>query len=238
MLERYPEDFGLYDREDFADVVFDDPDFSDLADALADPNISRLTQADQPLTRERLDEVLSDGDEIIETAEANGLKWPDDATAVVSGDPTDPYYDDEQTFGERTIINTAVYNNFPIILASEPDLPRNGEDMMAFMRRARFYAYASKPYLHRAHLVAPEFMGALQRVVQASYGMDDWRKSLSRAVSEELPDPKDTLLLHASKAAYELCINVMRTDDLQIQYELLGLTTTDVIEDPALELRT
>ena len=218
--------------------MYDDPGFQRLAEALADPRIAELTATDRPLTREHLEGIDSTLLAAVEDTVADGLEWPTDDTAVaVSGDD-EPYYDDARSFGERAVRDRATYNNFPIILAAKPNRPHEGEGMMEFMHRDRLYSYVTKPYLHRAHAVAPEFMGALQRIVKADFSMADWVDALSRAVIDEQPDPKDELMLKASKAAYDLCVNLMRRDDLQIQYRMLGMSTDMTIDDPTLELRT
>ena len=239
MPSNKPDQPNPHEQQASHDYSFDEPAFQELADALADPRIAQFCAPNEPLTMQRLAEIdasLPNAETI--AAVARDFAWPDNDTKVAVLGDDEPYYDDPQSFGERLAHDRATYNNFPVILRAKPNQPNDGESLFDFMNRDPLYAYSSKPYLHRAHAVAPEIMASLQVIIQDGRAMHEWVNCLYQAVVEAQPDPKDEVLLQASKAAYNLCINAMRTDDLQIQYQKLGLSSDSPITDPTTELRT
>src|SRR5690606_12870537 len=124
---------------------------------------------------------------------------------------------DDYTFGSKLVYGGQAYNNFPAILSVKPNRPSEGENLVNFMTRVQLFQYATKPYLARAHALAPVFMDALQRRMSELPERSLWEKSLFRAVSEEHADSEDRILLRGSRLAYQLLINLMRSDDLATQ---------------------
>ncbi len=206
-----------------------------LVETMVNSRLEDLAMPGRPLTVDRLQHIDPMFAEIAESMNQTDVGWPDDETVFHDVLPED--YDD-QAFGRALVQNRACYNNFPAILAAEPSLPKDDEDMMTYMLRTKLYMYASKPYLVRAHALQPEFMGAFQRTMAERSSMNAWVNSLYMAVTEEHPDPEDQVLLRASRLAYQLLINLMRKDDLQIQAKLMTTSMQREITDPVVELRT
>lgn len=206
-----------------------------LVETMVDSHLEDLAMPGRPLTIDRLRHISPAYAEIGEAMSQTIIGWPDDETVFHDVLPED--YDD-QAFGKGLVDNRACYNNFPAILAAEPSQPKEGEDMMAYMLRTKLYMYASKPYLARAHALQPEFMGAFQRTMAERSSMNAWVSSLYMAVTEEYPDPEDQVLLRASRLAYQLMVNLMRKDDLQIQAKIMTTSMHREITDPVVELRT
>lgn len=219
-----------------------DPDAHDvlpvtlsLAETMLHPHLSDLAQPGRPLTRERLHQIDPALETTVDSMESKGIGWPDDDTVFHDVLPEDF---DDHAFGRRLFDSRSAYNNFPAILSAAPALPNEGEAGIDFMSRTRLYQYATKPYLIRAHELLPDFMGTLQRTMEQQYPMEEWTASLQRAVLDEHPDPDDELLLRASRLAYQLLINLMRKDDLQIQAHLMTMSLQREITDPVVELWT
>ncbi len=206
-----------------------------LAETLLHPHLNELAQPGRPLTKDRLQRIDPALLVAAESMEAKGVGWPDDNTVFHDVLPEDF---DDKAFGRRLFDAGSAYNNFPAILSAAPSLPEEGEDGLEFMNRTRLYQYATKPYLIRAHELLPDFMGTLQRTMEQKYPMVEWVGSLQRAMLDEHPDPEDELLLRASRLAYQLLINLMRKDDLQIQAHLMTMTLHREIDDPVVELWT
>jgi hypothetical protein len=226
-----------------AEVLRLDPEGNDaepanlsLAETMLHPHLSKLAQPGQPLTRERLSEINPAYLEVADVMERQGFSWPDSDVAFPGALPEN--FNDEM-FGRRVLEKRGSgYNNYPAIISAEPALPKADETTFEFMQRTRLYQYATKPYLIRAHTLMPEFMGELQATLQENYPMNEWVESLLRAVVDEHPDPEDALLLRASRLAYELLINLMCKDDLEIQGRLMKLSLQQEITDPIIELWT
>jgi hypothetical protein len=206
-----------------------------LAESLTSPYLYEMAQPGRPLTRDRLMQLDPQLIEVADRMETEGIGWPDDETVFHDVLPEDF---DDFAFGRRLVERGRAYNNFPAILRAEPSTPNENENMVEFMNRTKFFQYASKPYLVRAHAIQPEFMGALQSLMDHQGSADDWAASLYDAVTHEYPDPDDRILLRASRIAYQLLINLMRSDDLQTQGRLLTMTARHEITDPIVELWT
>ena len=221
-------------QADFSEE-FAEPRNPSLAESLMSPHLADMAQPGRPLTRDRLLHLDPDLLRIAESMEEGGIDWPDDETVFHDVLPEDF---DDHAFGLRLVDRGRAYNNFPAILTAEPAIPDQDEHMVDFMSRTKFFQYASKPYLIRAHALQPEFMGALQAEMARKGSTDEWAQSLYSAVTEEHPDPEDLILLRASRLAYQFLINLMRKDDLQIQGRVLTMSLQHEIADPVEELWT
>ena len=229
---------------------------SELEEALArhEGLLTLLAEPGHALTEQRLLKRISASASILELARGDGLEWPTADTAVPThldarsrryfdDDPfqADSHFALEVMAGQTYLEEGRGFNNFPVILWSEPFRPEGVADFMQRMAKNPAQAtYESKPYLLRAHALMPEFMGALQRSV-ASYGtLAKWNNALERGGIEPEEYPADAVLLRSSRLAYGLLANLMRTDDLQRQAAWCGLDASraPLIEDPETELRT
>lgn len=217
---------GVHDTE---------PRYLTLAETMVHPRLEELAQPGRPLTRERLIQVDPTLLAVADRVDAEGIGWPTEDAVFHDVLPEDF---DDFAFGRRLAEGGRAYNNFPALLSAIPSVPSEGEDIVSFMQRTKWYQYATKPYLVRAHMVEPEFMGALQRRMTEVGSAKDWQENLFRAVTEEHPDPEDQILLRASRLAYQLLINLMRADDLHVQAELLSMHTKQDITDAITELWT
>lgn len=206
-----------------------------LLETMANPHLEALATPGRPLTIDRLRHIDPELAEIGEAMSRTDINWPDDETVFHDVLPEDF---DDRAFGEHLVRDRAHYNNFPAILASEPSRPEEGEDMITYMFRTKLFMYATKPYVARAHALQPEFMGAFQRMMAEKSSMKEWTNSIYMATTEEYPDPEDQIMLRASRLAYQLMINLMRKDDLQIQAAILTTKPQHEITDPVVELRT
>lgn len=228
-----------------------------------------LTASTSPLTIEklaRLDPAAADRAELLDMS---GIGWPDAETAALrpefastftplldgdadlafivpilraeqesakedQSDKHKPAQDDDQGWAQG-------YNNFPILLKAKqwqasPAVLRErmaAGDMLGL-------TYGTKPYLERAYAVAPEFMQALQRSIEAVGGMDAWKHAVATGYVEYDEASDNANLLTASRIAFVLLARLMRSDDLQIQKRLLGFPdpTAPLIKNPANELAT
>lgn len=206
-----------------------------LAESLMNPYLSDMAQPGRPLTRDRLVHLNPELRDVADRMNTLGVGWPDDETVFHDVLPEDF---DDYAFGRRLADRGRAYNNFPAILTASPSLPETGESMIDYMNNTKLFQYASKPYLIRAHALQPEFMGSLQAIMEIRGSTDQWAESLYRAVTDEDPDPEDQILLRASRMSYQLLINLMRKDDLQIQARLLTMSMHREITDPIEELWT
>ncbi|MDQ5932672.1 MAG: hypothetical protein QG649_757 [Patescibacteria group bacterium] len=207
-----------------------------LAEALSDHRLNDFATPGRALTRHRLMQIDPELCEIADQMEEQGIGWPDDESAV--GHDVIPEDFDDYTFGSKLVYGGQAYNNFPAILSVKPNRPSEGENLVNFMTRVQLFQDATKPYLARAHALAPVFMDALQRRMSELPERSLWEKSLFRVVSEEHADSEDRILLRGSRLAYQLLINLMRADDLATQATIVGTTTGKSITDPVEELWT
>jgi hypothetical protein len=206
-----------------------------LLETMANSPLEQLATPGRPLTIDRLQHIDPDLAEIAEDMSQTDISWPDDESVFHDVLPEDF---DDKAFGSHLVRDHAHYNNFPAILAAEPSRPEEGEDMITYMFRTRLFMYATKPYVARAHALQPEFMGAFRRMMAEKSSMKEWSNSIYMATTEAYPDPEDQILLRASRLAYQLMINLMRKDDLQIQANILTTSLHNEITDPVVELRT
>lgn len=217
------------------DGEYDTPRELSLEAALANPILTTLAQPGRPLTPERLIEIDPSLLVVSSNMDAQGIGWPSSDNVFHDVLPEDF---DDTSFGLRIVNEKYAYNNFPAILATYPNRPFKGEELLEFMNRTANYQYATKPYVARAHALQPDFMGALQSRMADMQSLSDWQASVFCAVNEDHPDPDDRILLRASRLAYQLLINLMRKDDLQIQSRLITLSMQQEITDPTKELWT
>lgn len=220
-----------------SDGEHDTPQELSLAETMIaiSSHLSDLATPGRPLTPERLLEIDPSLLKVVAQMDDDGFSWPDDATVFHDVLPEDF---DDYAFGSKLVMAGRAYNNFPAVLSVNPSVPNEDENLISFMTRTKYFQYASKPYLARAHALEPEFMGALQRRMDTIGSAEEWQHSLYRAVTEEHPDPEDKILLRASRMAYQLLINLMRKDDLKTQAKRLLSSSQAEITDAVQELWT
>jgi hypothetical protein len=210
--------------------------------------LTLLAEPGKPLTRERLSAIAPHLLEVVDTAEAEGIRWPDDETAVhiqsgahlatyvdVGSEEADQLFMFEVLAGLRDKKKRG-FNNLPVILSMLPRRPSEDENRTDYLRKKD--SYSIKPYLWRAHMLNPEFMEALQEAVAAKGGTASWSEAMFQGAVEAEDYPHDAALLRASRLGYKLLANLMRSDDRQRQDEWLGHypVTKAVISDPEQEL--
>jgi hypothetical protein len=215
--------------------------------------LEALAQPGRVLTKERLAAIEAAAGEsllpAVEEAEAAGLRWPDEATGmgVVSGGHIERHAEDEDSDEEfaRAVMAAGgrAFNNFSAHLQSLPVQPAEGQapaELFAAHPSMMTVIYGSKPYLWRAHLLVPDFMTALQYEAAAAEqgGMATWQDRVIQGAVDPEQHPHDAALLRASRIAYVLLTNLMRTDDLKLQYEWLAMGEAPEITDPERELWT
>ena len=212
-----------------------------------------LAQPGHPLTPERLGSRVPGSRAILAEAAETGLEWPDRRTAVPvhigarsreyfvhDSHKADSHFALEAMQGRNHGRGQRGFNNFSALLRSQPYKPHGREDFSkAMMADPAAALYGSKPYLLRAYLVAPEFMDSLRTTVKGLHGYSDWNETIIRGGMEPDEYPADAAVLRASRLAYGLLSNLMRTDDLRLQSEWLGFgSTQQLISDPEIELWT
>lgn len=215
--------------------------------------LTAMAQPNHPLTLERMRGRVPMAADIVTEATHTGIDWPTKDSAVPSrlnvksreyfladAERSDTHFTYEVVQGQRSRHSYHGFNNFPAILRSKPYKPQNRHDFQQAMSADPSGAlYGSKPYLLRAYMVAPEFMGALQSSVKACGGSAEWGEAMIRGGLEPDEYPADAALLRSSRLAYGLLSNLMRSDDLQRQSQWLGFgTTQQAISDPHVELWT
>ena len=220
--------------------------------------LTLLAEPGRPLTRERLRDINELLLEAADEAEHAGIGWPDEASAVSIGDEgviarlisteqqqADWRFTAEIMAEESEMVDDTIrrvgFNNFPALLRSRPVRPREGESIGDFMANNPSAAlYGSKPYLWRAYMLKPDFMEALSTEVVRHGGPHGWNAALLRAAADPEHYPQDVALLRASRLAYVMIANLMRTDDLERQYDWLSSKSEHVptITDPEVELWT
>jgi hypothetical protein len=202
--------------------------------------LSVLAQPGHPLTADRLRGRIPLAAEIVAEAETTGIDWPTRETAVPlhlearsreffvsNATKADAHFALEASHGRYAGRGIRGFNNFSAILRSQPYKPAGRQDFQRAMNADPSAAlYGSKPYLLRAYLVAPEFMSALQAAVKNTGGSSEWNDAIVRGGLEPDEYPEDARLLRASRLAYGLLGNLMRTDDLRRQSEWLGFGST------------
>lgn len=205
-----------------------------LAEAMAGSPLNELATPGRPLTMDRLRQIDPGLVPDAESMKDSVVSWPDDDTVFHDVLPAD--YDD-YAFAHNLSLKSKAHNNFPKLLMTRPSFPEKGEDFMSFGKRTKMFQYATKPYLARAYALQPDFMKALQTNLAATDSPQVWREQLM-AAAEEDADPDNKLLLRASRLAYQLLINLMRSDDNQIQSDIISLSLSHEITDPVQELWT
>lgn len=215
--------------------------------------LANLVAPGHPLTPERMRGRVPEAAQLIAHATEAGIDWPTRESAVSprlgstirqyfipDAAQADAHFVYEANHGRRGIGKYRGFNNFPAILRAVPYKPTGREDFQAAMHRNPSGAlYGSKPYLLRAYLLAPEFMGSLQQAVDTCGGSSEWNDALMRGGLEADLYPEDAALVRGSRLAYGLLANLIRADDLQRQTEWLGLEgKTPPITDPETELWT
>ena len=205
------------------------------------------------LTRERLSEIEDATGEdlasVVEEAEAEGIPWPSAETgmAVVEGGHIERHIENERSDEEFALAvisgGGGAFNNFSVHLQSLPIRPeeaRSPGELFRLHPSMLEVTYGTKPYLWRAHMVAKDFMEALHHEVAVigQGGMSDWKQRVTQGAVDPEHNPRDAALLRGSRIAYVLLSNLMRTDDLELQYRLLGMDNAPEITDPERELWT
>lgn len=232
--------------------------------------LKQLTSGMSPLSIERISRIDPGAADRAEAVAQSDISWPDVHSAALTPDYAAtfaPLVDEdadlafvvpilkaesEEYFAEAegnlnqeaACDNQAWakgYNNFPTILkavqlSASPEVARDrmqAGDLLGL-------TYGTKPYLERAHAVAPDFMDALQQSVAALGGMEAWRSAMLAGYLELDESTLNTQLLVASRTAFVLLARLMRRDDLRTQKRLLGFPNPDapLIENPANELAT
>lgn len=213
-----------------------------------------FAEAGRQLTFDRLRLVAPEAAEGIEHSLPEDLEWPTDASSVEPGEEVFDVFSNEiepkkadNLFAEEVRLglvrgtNQRGYNNFTAIIGSKPHLPTEAAWFMeAFHENPAAAIYGTKPYLVRAHLLLPEFMGALQQEVSALGGQAEWNEAILLGDENPYKYPKAARLLRASRLSYGVLVNLMRRDDAVRHAKWLGLDGSSMrdIEDPRIELWT
>ncbi len=206
--------------------------------------LEQFAAVGQPLTLERIVYIDSGLQQTAVDLQSTH-RLPTDDTAVVpsSGSEIRTLIDEDPdtAFGVKLIGHrpaSEAYNNFTLLLCVKPTSLESGETMADLFARCPYYPYATKPYLHRAYALCPEFMDALYDAVSGLGGYSKWSDSILQALADPDHYEEQMNILRGSRIAYVLFVNLMRIDDLQAQARLLGGKTEAEIEDPVLELKT
>jgi len=205
----------------------------------------------QPLTLERLRVYLPEAEQLVRSAEEVGIAWPDIETSVQRTvkrtyflrDPEKADLNFAQEIYHRVVTGekNRGFNNFPALLAQTPFRP-DLEQGPAFWqgRELNGMGYAIKPYLHRAYVIQPEFMLALQKSVRESeYLLEGWQNAVYEGAMDPGGDPRKAALARGSRLAYGMLANLMRKDDLQRASQWQGGdgdTVRGTITNPTAEL--
>lgn len=209
---------------------------------------------------------MLDATSISEHAHDLGIFWPGESTAVragvgflssLSGDDADMIFASEASkvfmpndcrheghlYCKEDTLKVDTFNNFPILLRSKVDITEEvtngmlapGQQMTDFHNGIEAI-YARAPYLIRAHILAPDFMRALQQEASECTSLQMWSERVVEGIDA---DSKYKPLLTGSRIAYALLANVMRVDDLQIRQKRYGRpVNASYISDPVAELRS
>lgn len=128
--------------------------------------------------------------------------------------------DDEREKGQPYL------NNFKVWLSLEPSSELFNPDKMPDV-------YAAKPALHRAYVVAPEFMGSL-RVAYNSLDRPRWSNYPDR---ESFESNESELVLRGAHLAYQLLGRLLKTTDPDLEsMTLFGKHSDTRITDAMTEL--
>lgn len=215
--------------------------------------LEELARPGAVLTRERLAEIESAMGvsllDAVDQAEASGIPWPDERTGmrVVAGGHVERHIENEQSdreFAQAVMAEGGrAFNNFSALLHAVPIRPEADESPSAFFAAHPSMldvTYGTKPYLWRSHAIAKDFMEALQHevAVVGEGGMSNWKDRIIQGMADPEGNPHDAAVLRASRIAYVLFINLMRSDDPELQYEWLGMGGAAEITDPEEELWT
>jgi hypothetical protein len=214
--------------------------------------LTRLATPVHPITETYAASHLDNGGAIVAHAQACGIDWPthDSVVPVRLGSSSrrfflgdahlsDTHFVDEARHGHNDRKLERGFNNFCAIIGAKPFKPESAAEIQQAARRIGPAFFASKPYLLRAHLLAPEFMGGLQQAVEQCGGMSEWTEAIIQGGLAPDVFPQHAALLRSSRLAYGLLTNLMRTDDLQRQSEWLGFgPNAPLIDDAEKELWT
>lgn len=196
------------------------------------------------LTREAIEEGFPLLQEAVDRADELSVGWPSDGDMVRTrqGSNVDTLTGEgaDVNFVTPLMDDRSAYNNFPELLRAKPQLPEKGESFNDFITRTGNNPYTSVPALMRAHLLMPEFMGALQQAVETRGGNVSWKEALIAGTMNPETNTDEVVLLTSSRLAYVLLTNLMTVNDKKIQYYNLGLdgSTAPLVTDPEKELWT
>lgn len=212
--------------------------------------LAYFAEVGRPLTPERIAGRVPQARRLVAQANELDLAWPDRDTAVPvspsvrfrsyfvrDSEKADYNFSHEVFQGVTTRKTQRGFNNFYALLANEPFRPDIDGNQGSRTTSLMALHYAARPYLHRAYVLQPDFMTALQKEVAARGGMEEWQYAMVNGGYDPEDNPRDAVLLRGSRLAYGLFANLMRTDDTQREHRWFGRPEgSHVIRDPETEL--